>query len=208
MTILRISPSLKKNFLPAFLLVLAVLVTSPVAAAPDTPAETAPSGETATEAPADAPFETYSNVPGPGGLRLTGNITYSRFNEQNQFAWRGVFDYFLTRYWSFTGSMSFTLNKIDMTHRPYGSLGLLLHAFQIGDLDFFGGGAAGFTWVAHDVLPAKLTPTVEMIGGWTYYGSVFHLTGELIYKRTEYFARDTYIDMNELLISGGIGFHL
>jgi hypothetical protein len=150
----------------------------------------------------------FLDVAKEGDLKLTGNIALSEYNEKLHYSWKGIFDYYLTDYWSFSGIAQISLKKTDYFYMHSGFFALNLHPFHIGDLDFYGGGGSGYTLVIHDMLQNKLAPTVLMHAGWTYYGSFFCITGEIGFKNAEYYSENVHIDLSETFISGGIGFKI
>ncbi len=148
-----------------------------------------------------------SNIGESDNLRMTGSLTYSRFHDENQYGFRGGFDYYLTNYWSLLFMGHFALNKVDSFYHHFGGAGSNLHLIKLGNLDIFGGGTAGFTMVIHDDLPTKYPVTLDIHGGWTYFGKEFCITGEMGIIKAEYFSRsnNAYINLTQFYISGGLG---
>ncbi|MCP4138604.1 MAG: hypothetical protein GY754_47045 [bacterium] len=139
-------------------------------------------------------------------LVITGFFTWSKFHDGNQYGLRFDLDYYLTDTWSLLGGLHFALNSpaANFAHH-FGTLGLRVHLLRLGDFDIFGDGTAGFTLVIHDTLANKLVPTVEMAAGITYFTYFATFTAKAGYRKAGYYADGTYIDLDELVISGGVG---
>lgn len=153
-----------------------------------------------------------SNAAKDGNIRITGSMTYGRFKGDDLYGFRGVLDYHLPVTgmffnWSFMATGHFSLNKAYSTRQDFAGAGANLHVLQIESLDIFGGGAVGFTRVEHDYLPVKYPLTLDIHGGWTFFGKLVCVTGEIGMRYAEYFSQDynAYINLTHFYVSLGAG---
>ena len=160
----------------------------------------------------DEDFESYTNVPKKGNLRLTGSLAFTKVfisnKDQNQIGWRGVFDYHVFDMLSISGISHLPLASVDGFRNDYFGLGGNVHPYNLGDLGFHFGATAGFVIVQAPRLATKAVTGIEFNAGLGWYGSFFHLMGEVSFRFSEYYSRGVHLDMNELIYSGGIGFKL
>lgn len=157
-------------------------------------------------------YATYSLVGKKGDLRMSGSLYYSKVLDDSIIGWRGVFDYYMTDVFSFTGVTHIPFQAKKDIKPYYFSLGMNTHFWHYGDLDFFAGGTAGFTVVQHELASTKGEPTVTLGGGMTLFGTFFTLTMEYQYHIVDYTdtirGNTTLIELNQHVFAVGVGFRM
>ncbi|RME93443.1 MAG: hypothetical protein D6767_00960 [Candidatus Hydrogenedentota bacterium] len=161
---------------------------------------------------AEESYQPFTLIGKTGELRLSSNLYYQKLLNTSLLGWKGVFDYYITDVVSITGVSMVPFSDANGIKPYFLSLGMNIHFWHVGDIDFFAGGTAGFTIITHELASTKAQPTVTMGGGLTFFGDFFNLTLEYQYHYADYTdtikGNLTYYDLNAHVLSAGIGFRI
>jgi hypothetical protein len=150
----------------------------------------------------------YSYTGKEDNLRLGMGLGFSNIGHKGNISWKGIFDYYLSEIWSFSGKLQISLTDHYNYNHHFGGLGILVHFLQLYNFDFYLSGISGFTLVMHIDNPIKLVPTIDLGLGIIYFSSFFFLFGEFNYRLAEYYMEKIYIELYEQIFSVGVGFKI